>query len=283
MIHKKIPFSFEGKNNASLTLYCQTPNNGQMIQERSTILVIPGGAYSSVSYREGECVALKFCSMGYNAAVLNYSVYPDAKFPQSLCELSLAIAHLKQNAKEYNINPDKIITCGFSAGGHLALSLGVFWNENWLSERVGIENELLRPAAQILCYPVVSSDPKFSHKRSIENIIGENPPEEMHRLVSLDLQVSENTPPTFLWSTFKDGGVPCENSLFLATRLREKSIPLEFHLYGWAPHGLSLADRTVETEKSILLEKEKRYENPHVATWFPLCTQWLDYLFEGIC
>jgi len=61
----------------------------------------------------------------------------------------------------------------------------------------------------------------------------------------------------------------------------QMNVPLEFHLYGWAPHGLSLADKTVETEKSILLPKESRYENPHVATWFPLCTQWLNFVFDS--
>ncbi len=281
MIHKKIPFPFEGKNNGSLTLYCQTPNEGQILQRRATILVIPGGGYGFVSYREAECVALKFCSEGYNAAVLDYSVYPDSLFPQSLCEASLAIAHLKENAEEYNIDPERIVTCGFSAGGHLALSLGAFWNEKWLSDRVGKENELLRPAAQILCYPVVSSDPKIAHLKSIERILGENPKEEYISLVSLENQVSENMPATFLWSSFTDNAVPCENSMVLAQKLKEKNIPLEFHLYGWAPHGLSLADKTVETEKSILSPKEKRYENPHVATWFPLCKQWLDFIFDG--
>ncbi len=280
MIHKKIPFPFQGKNNATLTLYCQTPNEGQLIQSRATILVIPGGGYGSVSYREGECVALKFCSEGFNAAVLDYSVYPDALFPQSLCEAALAIAHLKQNAQAYNIDPEKIITCGFSAGGHLALSLGAFWNQKWLSERVGIKSEILRPAAQILCYPVVSSDPEIAHLKSFERILGEEPKEEYKKLVSLEHQVDENTPPTFLWSSFSDNAVPCENSLRLAAKLKEKNVPLEFHLYGWAPHGLSLADKTVQTVKNMEAKPENNYKNPHVATWFPLSIQWLDFLFD---
>lgn len=283
MIHKTVSLPCGGKSNASLTLYCQMKNEGQVIQERPTILVIPGGGYGCVSYREAECVALKFCSVGYNAAVLDYSVYPNALFPQSLCEAALAMAYLKKNHEKYNIDPEKICTCGFSAGGHIALSLSVFWDKKWLSELVGEKSDLLRPAAQILCYPVVSSDPEIAHLKSFERILGEKPDPQKAALVSLEKQVTESTPPTFLWSSFADTTVPCDNSLVLARALKTKGVPVEFHLFGWGPHGLSLADRTVQTERSLCANKENQYVNSHATTWFSLCREWLDFINEGIC
>ena len=184
MIIDQIRFPFEGKDNAVLNVYCQVSAEGQVMQKRPTVLILPGGGYGGCSYREADCIAMKFASIGYNAAVLDYSVYPDSIFPQSLCEAALAMAYLKKNHEKYNIDPDKLYTCGFSAGGHLALSLGVFWNAPWLAERIGEENELLRPAAQILCYPVVSSDPSMGHMKSFDRLLGENPDPEKAKLVS---------------------------------------------------------------------------------------------------
>ncbi len=281
MIHQIIPLPFEGKN-ATLTLYCQSAEERILMQKRPTVLVIPGGGYGFVSKRESECVALKFASIGYNAAVLTYSVYPDALFPQSLCEAALAVAHLKEHSEEYHINPDLIYTCGFSAGGHLALSLGVFWDKKWLCDRVGKDAALLRPAAQILCYPVVTNDPDFAHLKSFERILGKDPDPEVAKMVSLDNQISKNTPPTFLWTTLDDTTVPCENSLLLANALKKEGVPFEFHLYGWAQHGLSLADRTIQTDANLTMPREKNHLNPHVASWFSLCKQWLEFTIEKI-
>ncbi len=282
MICESVRFPFEGKDNAVLNLYCQTSSEGQLMQKRPTVLVLPGGGYGGCSHREADCIAMKFASIGYNAAVLIYSVYPDAIFPQSLCEAAKAMAYLKKNHEKYNIDPDLIYTCGFSAGGHLALSLGVFWNAPWLAQRIGEESELLRPAAQILCYPVVSSDPAIGHMKSFDRILGENPDPETAKLVSLENHVTDQTPPTFLWSSLADTTVPCENSMVLAKKLKENGVLFEFHLYGWAPHGLSLADRTVQTVANLEKGREKCHVNPHVATWFPLCKEWLEFMIEGI-
>ena len=281
MIYENVRFPFEGKDNAHLTLYCQSAEEGLVMKKRPTVLILPGGGYGFCSHREADCIAMKFASIGYNAAVLVYSVYPDSLFPQSLCEAAKAMAYLKKNHEKYNIDPEKIYTCGFSAGGHLALSLGVFWNAPWLAERIGEESELLRPAAQILCYPVVTNS-SLGHMKSFERLLGENPDPEMKKLVSLENQVSPQTPPTFLWTTLGDTTVPCENSMILASKLKEHGVLFEFHLFGWAPHGLSLADRTVQTVANLEKERERSHVNPHVAQWFPLCKEWLEFMIEGI-
>ena len=168
---------------------------------------------------------------------------------------------------------------GFSAGAHLALSLGVHWDKAWLSKAIGKENELLRPTAQIICYPVVSADPSFLHRGSIQKIVRENPSEEKMNLVSLEKHVSEKTPATFLWTTQTDATVPCKNSLVLAAALNEAGVPVEFHLYGWGRHGLSVANITVQNKKNLAADFLNSHVQPHVATWLPLCREWLDVTF----
>ncbi len=279
MTLKTVPIPFGGKNNATLTLYIPEPKEKTVVKRRPTVLVCPGGGYSLVSVREGECIAFRFLTMGFNAAVLSYSVKEDARFPQSLCEAALGVAYLKENCETYLIDPSRIYTCGFSAGGHLALSLGVFWDKKWLSEKVGKDNELLRPTAQIICYPVVTSDPSFRHNGSIRRLVGEDPTPEELELVSLEKQVSPLTPPTFLWSTQPDKAVPVKNSLLLALALQEAGVPMEFHVYGWGRHGLSLANRITQTPENYGEELKRSHVNPHIATWLPLCEEWLEEMF----
>jgi len=275
MIHETISLPFGGKDNARLTTYCIEKNAELGGKCRPTVLVIPGGGYKRCSLREQEPVALRFNSYGYNAAVLTYTTGDDARFPQSLCEAALAIAYLRRHHEKYCVDPDRIFTCGFSAGGHLALSLGVHWDKKWLSELVGKENEALRPNAQILGYPVVSADPSHSHGGSFKRLLGDNPDENERMLVSLDTQITENTPPTFLWSTFTDGTVPVKNSLLLADALYEKNVPTEIHIYGWGPHGSSLA---VDATKSVN-NTDSSQSDPHLATWMNLCLEWLGKMF----
>ena len=103
------------------------------VQERPLVLVCPGGGYHFTSEREAEIIAMQFNAMGYHTAVLRYSCAP-AQFPTALLELSKAVAYLRSHAAEWKIDPDHIAVLGFSAGGHLAASLGVFWNTEWFAQ-----------------------------------------------------------------------------------------------------------------------------------------------------
>lgn len=279
MICETVRLPYGGKNNATLTLYVPQRIGLSCVKAYPTVLVMPGGGYSGVSSRESECIAVEFISMGMAAAVLSYSVDPDAEFPQSLCEAALAMAYLKENAETYQIDKSRIYTCGFSAGGHLALSLGVFWDKAWLSEAVGKENELLRPTAQILCYPVVSSDPAIAHAGSIRRLMGGEETAEKLDLVSLEKHVSPQTPPTFLWTTQTDKAVPCENSLRLVLALQENKVPTEFHMYGWGGHGLSLCSRITKSIKNLGKPSRLNHINPHAETWLRLAQEWLEEMF----
>lgn len=276
MTHENINIPFGGKNNAVLTLYIPYLLQKSPVQRRPTVLISPGGGYRLVSVREGDCIALKFLTYGYNAAVLTYSTNEDAQFPQPLCEEALAMAFLKEHAEQYHIDPDRIFTCGFSAGAHLALSLGVFWDQDWLSKKVGKAKELLRPAAQIICYPLVSTDPELLHADCTMVMMGKEDTPERRELVSLEKQITVNTPPTFLWTTLDDKIVSCEHSMVLANALHKKGVPVEFHLYGWGRHGLSLANRITQARHLQNLPLKDNQINPHIATWLPLCHEWLE-------
>ena len=140
---------------------------------RPVIVICPGGGYEWVSEREAEPIALKFVGAGYHAVVLHYSVAPAAHYPTALRQLAWTVAHLREHAAEYHIDPNKVVVAGFSAGGHLAASYGVFWKKKtFLAEELGVDAEQLRPNGLLLSYPVITSGPK-AHRGSFTNLLGD--------------------------------------------------------------------------------------------------------------
>lgn len=255
----------------TLTVYA--PDNSPEILKttRPSVVVCPGGGYRIVSFREAEPVALKLTALGYNVFLLHYSVAP-VRYPAALLELAAAFSVVRSRAKQYHVDPDKIALAGFSAGGHLAASLGTLWREPFLSQTLGVDAEQFRPNALILSYPVLTAG-KYAHKGSFEDLFGKDVDEADWEPLSLEKRVSADTPPTFLWHTFADQIVPVENSLLFAGALRAQGISFELHIYPEGPHGLSLCSAdTAPTGRADLL-------NAHDATWFSLCDQWLHVVF----
>lgn len=240
-------------------------------KKRGTVLICPGGGYGMTSEREAEPIALQFNAAGLNAFIVYYSVAP-RKHPQPLLDVSRAMCIIRQNAEDWKVDSNKIAVCGFSAGGHLAASLGVHWDKEYSQNVSGIDKSMNKPNGMILCYPVISSG-QYAHRGSFENLLGQDANEEQLFEMSLEHQITDKTPPAFIWHTFDDDAVPVENSLLFSQGLRNKNIPFELHIYPKGPHGLSLA--TAETDEN------NYYIYPHVATWVKLCTEWLNYLFEG--
>ena len=234
-------------------------------KKRPTVLVLPGGGYEFCSPREAEPIAMQFAKQGYNAFVLYYSVAPN-KHPQPILDVSLAMATIRRNADEWNVEKDKIFVCGFSAGGHLTASIGVHWNKSYIKEALDIKQGENKPNGLILCYPVIHYGGKM-HKGSFLNLLGEDASPHMLAEMSLEKQVSSDTPPAFIWHTFNDGAVPVENSLMFAQAMREHDIPFELHIFPDGVHGLSLAtEETAEGPEHI---------NAHAASWMDLCLKWI--------
>ena len=125
-------------------------------RKRPAVLVLPGGGYEFTSQREATPVALEFAAAGISVFVLHYSTAPDVFFPTELVQVFSAIRVIRENAVQWNIDPEQIYLCGFSAGGHLAASAGVFWNRDWV-HKLGFEGYAHKPNGLILNYPVITS------------------------------------------------------------------------------------------------------------------------------
>ena len=232
---------------------------------RPCVVVCPGGGYSFVSDRENEPVAFALFSAGYQVFVLSYSTQADAKGLTPLLELSELVSTVRINAAEFHVDPDKVAVMGFSAGGHLAASLGTLWRHESLLRKLPNSASTNQPNALILCYPVITAG-EFAHGMSLEYASGGD--QELRELLSLENRVSGDTPPTFIWHTCEDTAVPIENSLLFMDSLRKAGVPFEAHLFQKGSHGLSLCTAEVNTQ------------NASAAPWFSLCLAWLADLFD---
>ena len=205
---------------------------------RTAVLVIPGGGYRYVEEAEGERVALSYNAVGFHAFILDYCVAPHMH-PMPLLSAAKAVETIRENAAEWNINPDMIAVCGFSAGGHLAASLCTLWNDNEVFSGTTEENKKHRPNASVLCYPVITCG-EFSHRPSANRICGSETENELTGKLSLENRVDKDTTPAFIWHTFSDSTVPVENSMLYAAALRKSGVPFELHIYPDGDHGLVL-------------------------------------------
>ena len=234
------------------------------------VIICPGGGYMFCADREAAPVARTFNSMGFNAFVLTYQCDGHPLTTTPLRQLSWAVSAVRQNTSVYNTLSDKLAVLGFSAGGHLAASLGVFWNN---SAMLGddLEPAAVRPDAMILCYPVISSG-TMAHRGSFENLAGQDRAAQDE--FSLEKHVCAQTPPAFLWHPVDDEMVPVENSLLFCDALRKNGVTHELHLYPHGIHGLSLATPEVDEPAA------RRISDAHIATWAGLAGGFLNFLFS---
>ena len=244
---------------------------------RTTILVCPGGGYwMTCQDYEGVDVANYYYEAGFNAFMLVYSTM-DANHITALDplkEVALAVKYIRENAAEYGVDPSKIVTCGFSAGGHLAGSAGILWNIPEVKEALGDAPEgINRPNGMILSYPVITAG-EYAHRGSFENLTGiKGYGDDVVNKFSLEKNIEPTTPPIFIWHTFNDNCVPIENTALVIAACAKNKVSCEAHIYPNGPHGMSLA--TPENHPDW-----KESQDPHVATWAGLSVMWLKDMFK---
>lgn len=257
----------EEDKNVKLETFVHDDSENVIAGKRGAMVVLAGGGYLfQANSREGEPVAIKYFAAGYNCFLVNYSVNDKAAFPAPVVDVSRAIVHIRRNAKKYNVDPERVYVIGFSAGGHLAASIGTFWHEEWARADEDMEYGENKPTAVLTCYPVITGDKRYYHHDSFMRLLGypigktDATEEELCRY-SVEKHISEKTVPAFIWHTFEDTCVPVENSLLYAMALKEKGIHFEMHIYPVKDHGIALA--TKETWWGA-----EHLDDPHIATWF---------------
>ena len=225
--------------------------------DRPLVLVVPGGGYTHVSAREGDPVALQFAAAGYHTAVLDYAICQQAKDYLPLRQLAEAIGLVREHAQQWHVLPQKIAVCGFSAGGHLALSSAVL-------DIPGVSTQP-RPDAVILGYPVVTAG-EYAHRGSFVQLAGS---EDLaaQKAFGLEDKITPQTPPVFVWHTMEDGTVPVENTLILVSALHKAGVPCEAHLFEKGEHGTSISTAEVN--------QPSRHRNH----WVELAVEWLGDTF----
>ena len=266
MLYEKVKFD-EKDEKAFLEVFAPDKIEGFV---RKAILVIPGGAYSSVcASREGEPIAQAFIPHGYSAFVLHYTVN-EKPFPSHLVQASKAIKHIKDNADKYGIDPENVFVVGFSAGGHLAASVGTMWHKEEVYKEIDMPFGYNKPKGMMLIYPVITG--KYYNARSIENLLmKEDLSEKDIEITSAACAVSEKTSPAYIIHTANDELVDVRHSLEMSEALAGNKIPFELHIYPDAPHGVALGNEI--TKCGV-----EKWSNPAISEWVGNAAAWANNL-----
>jgi len=234
------------------------------------IVICPGGSYSGLAYNwEGSDPARMMAAKGIAAIVLKYRL-PDRASNinptlSPLMDAQRAIRMARYYASSWNIKKDRIGIMGFSAGGHLASTAGTHFDKGNASSIDSIEQQSSRPDFMVLVYPVITMSKPVMHVGSRNRLIGGNPDSTaLAKYYSNELQVTDQTPPTFLVHTMDDKTVPVENSLMFYQALRDHNVLSEMHLFPKGGHGFGLGLGQGQDEK-----------------WMELCIEWMKTLQSG--
>ena len=224
----------------------------------AAFVVCPGGGYGGLAPHEAEPIARWFNTLGITSFVLEYRHAPGFHHPVPLQDAARAIRTVRAYAEEWGLKPDRIGILGFSAGGHLASSLATHFDAGDSSAEDPVERVSSRPDAAVLVYPVISFVSECTHIGSRTALLGADADPELVRSMSSELQVTAQTPPTFLMHTVADTVVPYENSLLFAAALRKAGVSHELHIFEPGEHGYALGQG-----------------HPVLSAWPNLCANWL--------
>ena len=206
------------------------------------VVILPGGGYHSLAADyEGTEVAEWFNEHGIAAMVLRYRRGEGYGFPAPQQDAQRAMRVFRSRAEAWGVKPDAIGMMGFSAGGHLAASIGTLFEEPFYTSSDAADELSARPDFLVLCYPVITMQEPSTHQGSRRNLLGENPESALVERLSTHLQVNENTPPAFLLHTTEDVVVSSENSVLFYEALRQHGVPAALHVFQRGRHGVGLA------------------------------------------
>ncbi|WP_209403548.1 alpha/beta hydrolase [Pseudozobellia sp. WGM2] len=230
------------------------------------MLIFPGGGYGILAYDwEGTDIAKFLNGKGIAGIVVKYRLPSDVsqkeKYNVPLIDAQRAMRMVRSRAKDWNILENKIGIMGFSAGGHLASTLGTHYNEKVYDAIDDTDKQSARPDFMNLVYPVVTFTQTTKHSGSENNLLGETSNPDLERHFSNELQVTSDTPPTLLIHATDDKAVPVENSLLFFQALKDKGVSATMHIYPKGGHGFSLAR-----------------EDHHLRSWTERLFEWMESL-----
>jgi len=204
------------------------------------MVILPGGGYGGLAPHEGKGYADWLVTNGISCFVVKYRLGSQGyRHPRMLEDAARAVRLVRARASEWKIDAKHVGIIGSSAGGHLASTLLTHFDSGNPDATDPVERQSSRPDCGILCYPVISMGPN-THAGSKNNLLGKDPDPELVKLLSNELQVTKETPPSFIWHTWEDRAVKVENSLDFAAALQKAGVPFDLHVYQKGAHGLGL-------------------------------------------
>lgn len=220
----------------------QAPTKGK--GPRPAVVICPGGGYGGLATgHEGRDPAEFLTKLGVQAFILRYRHAPKYKHPVPMGDCQRAVQWVRANAKKYQVDPTKVGVWGFSAGGHLVSTVSTRFLPGNPDSQDPVERQSSRPDFSILCYPVITMETPTTHMGSRKNLLGENPDPELVKKLSNHLQVTQETPPTFVFHTRADKAVVLKNSELYTYALKQSGVKHEFLVYENGPHGVGLGGK----------------------------------------
>lgn len=226
----------------------------------AAVVICPGGGYGGLAMsHEGHDIAKWLNTFGVAGVICDYRHRGKGYgHPAPLQDAQRAIRTVRGNAGLWHVDPARVGILGFSAGGHLASTAATHFDKGQVDAQDPLERLSCRPDFAVLCYAVIAFGEPFTHQGSQRNLLGADAAPELVKSLSNEKQVTAETPPTFLWHTTEDTGVPPENSLYFYLALKRAKVPAELHVFEKGRHGLGLAPQV-----------------PGTAEWSRLCEEWM--------
>ncbi len=246
----------EEKDVPTAIVYLPTKTSGPT----GAIVICPGGSYAHLAIdHEGHQIAAWANDMGLAGIIVSYRHRQQGYgHPAPMLDAQRAIRLTRQNAPQWNIDPNQVGVIGFSAGGHLVTTVLTHFDAGDTKAKDAIDKQSCRPDFGIVCYAVIALGEDFTHAGSMKNLLGENADLELVKSLSNEKQVTAETAPCFVWSTAEDSVVPVENSLRFVSALAKAGVPVELHVFPQGRHGIGLGA-----------------DIPGASQWPDLCHDWL--------